>query len=157
MKHTISVLVENKPGVLARIAGLFSARGFNIDSLAVGITEDPSFSRMTIVVDAADARILEQIMKQLRRLIDTISVSDLTRKDFVERELALVSLEHDSKKKAKFLKVASTYGAEIVAGSKHCSVVEICADSKKVKDFFAHLAEFNIKEVARTGKIAVLK
>ena len=104
MKHTISVLVENKPGVLARISGLFSARGFNIDSLAVGETEDPTVSRMTIVVDASDERVLEQIIKQLRKLIDTISVIDLTKKDFIHRELALVKISYTKENKAYLIK-----------------------------------------------------
>jgi acetolactate synthase-1/3 small subunit len=101
MKHTLSVLVENKFGVLARVAGLFSARGFNISSLAVGETQDPSISQMTIVVETPDIRILEQIIKQLRKLIDTISVIDLTKKDFVQRELALVKVSYNKKIKSK--------------------------------------------------------
>lgn len=101
MKHTLSVLVENKFGVLARVAGLFSARGFNISSLAVGETQDPSISQMTIVVETPDVRILEQIIKQLHKLIDTISVVDLTKKDFVERELALVKVGYEKAKRRK--------------------------------------------------------
>jgi len=101
MKHTLSVLVENKFGVLARVAGLFSARGFNISSLAVGETQDPSISQMTIVVETPDIRILEQIIKQLRKLIDTISVVDLTKKDFVQRELALVKVNYNKKIRSK--------------------------------------------------------
>ncbi|MFC1703153.1 acetolactate synthase small subunit, partial [Candidatus Omnitrophota bacterium] len=92
MENTISVLVENKPGVLARISGLFSARGYNITSLAVGETDDPSVSRMTMVVDAPSDKILEQILKQLHRLIDTVSVVDLTKKDYIGRELILVKV-----------------------------------------------------------------
>ncbi|MCM8770863.1 MAG: acetolactate synthase small subunit, partial [Candidatus Omnitrophica bacterium] len=94
MKHTISVFVENKFGVLARIAGLFSARGYNIDSLAVGETQDPTISRMTIVVNAADERVLEQIKKQLNKLIDVISVNDFTKKKYFDRELILVKIDY---------------------------------------------------------------
>ncbi len=95
MRHTISVLVENQFGVLARISGLFSGRGFNIDSLSVGETEDPSISRITLVVKGDDA-ILEQIMKQLHRLVDVIKVSDLTQDEFIDRELALIKVDADS-------------------------------------------------------------
>jgi len=155
MKHTISVLVENKPGVLARIAGLFSARGFNIDSLAVGETEDPTVSRMTIIVHAQDARILEQILKQLRRLIDTINVIDLTKKEYAERELALVRVQCEPKDKAKVAHLAEKYDARILSTKKNSCVMEICADSTRVKEFLESAKEFGVQELARTGRVAI--
>ena len=108
MKHTFSVLVENKFGVLARVAGLFAARGFNIDSLAVSPTNDPAVSHITIVVDAADERILEQIKKQLNKLVDTIRVQDLTGKDIIDRELVLVKVTVNPKTRPQILEIAQT-------------------------------------------------
>lgn len=157
MKHTISVLVENKPGVLARISGLFSARGFNIDSLAVGETEDSTVSRMTIVVDAKDERILEQIVKQLRKLIDTISVVDLTKKDFIHRELALVKISLGKEKRSKISSLIHRYKAEILNESEDSAILEICADSEKVEEFLEELKDFGIKELMRTGRVAMAK
>lgn len=157
MKHTISVLVENKPGVLARISGLFSARGFNINSLAVGETEDPGISRMTIVADAADERILEQIIKQLRKLIDTISVTDLTKKDFIERELALVKINYTASLKAKLFGIIHKYPAKVIESKSGSAIIEICASSSEVKELLEKLNPFGIKELMRTGKVAMSK
>ncbi|MFH1995428.1 MAG: acetolactate synthase small subunit [Candidatus Omnitrophota bacterium] len=155
MKHILSVLVENKPGVLARISGLFSARAYNIDSLAVGETEDPKTSRMTIVVDAADARILEQILKQLNRLIDTISVIDLTRKEHVERQLLIVKVAFSPAKKKTIAALVKKYGAEIISTKKDSCVIELCDHSNKVREFLGHIGEFGIKELSRTGRVVV--
>ncbi len=157
MKHTLSVLVENKPGVLARISGLFSARGFNIDSLAVGETEDPTVSRMTIVVDAKDERILEQIIKQLRRLIDTISVTDLTKKNFIHRELALVKIAITKENKQKLNTLLNRYKAQIMETEKESAIIEVCSESETVKEFLAALKPFGIKELMRTGRVAMAK
>ncbi|MCM8779112.1 MAG: acetolactate synthase small subunit [Candidatus Omnitrophica bacterium] len=157
MKHTISVLVENKPGVLARISGLFSARGFNIDSLAVGETEDPTVSRMTIVVDAKDERILEQIIKQLRKLIDTISVVDLTKREFIHRELALIKVNFKKEDKQRLLSLAHKYKAEVLETEENSAIVEICADSDRVKEFLEQLKNFGIRELMRTGRVAMAK
>ncbi|MBM3254169.1 MAG: acetolactate synthase small subunit [Candidatus Omnitrophica bacterium] len=157
MKHTISVLVENKPGVLARISGLFSARGFNIDSLAVGETEDPDVSRMTIVADAKDERILEQIIKQLRRLIDTISVVDLTKKDFVERELVLIKINYAVSTKARLSSLIHKYPAKIIETETNSAIVEICASSDEVRELIEKLKPFGVKELMRTGKVAMAK
>lgn len=157
MKHTISVLVENKPGVLARISGLFSARGFNITSLAVGETEDPTVSRMTIVVDASDERILEQIIKQLRRLIDTISVSDLTKKDFIHRELALVKINYTKEIRSKIATLMKKYKGQIIETERDTAIIEICLESDEVKEFLEALRAFGIKELMRTGRVAMIK
>ena len=157
MKHTISVLVENKFGVLARVAGLFSARGFNVCSLAVGETQDPSISQMTIVVDALDPRILEQIIKQLHKLIDTISVIDLTKKDFVERELALIKVACDKKSLPKIKALLNKHKrfTRLIRHSNRDAIIEVCGTSEEVERFIASLQPYNIRELMRTGKVAL--
>jgi acetolactate synthase-1/3 small subunit len=154
MKHTISVLVENKFGVLARISGLFSARGFNISSLAVGETEDPSVSRMTIVVKGDD-KTLEQIKKQLNKLIDTIKVVDFKEGEFVDRELMLVKVAVTAKNRKEVLEAVESIGAAIEnAGSRSISVA-VTGDHTKIKAFLELLRPFGILEVVRTGRIAM--
>jgi len=157
MKHTISVLVENKFGVLARVAGLFSARGFNICSLAVGETQDPNISQMSIVVDAVDARVLEQIIKQLHKLIDTISVIDLTKKDFVERELALIKVGCDKKSLPKIKALLNKHKrlTRLIRHSYKGAIIEVCGTSEEVEGFIASLQPYNIRELMRTGKVAL--
>lgn len=156
MKHTISVLVENKSGVLARIAGLFSARGFNIDSLSVGKTENPSISEMTVVAEG-DERILEQISKQLYKLIDVIKVEDLTKikKDFVEQELILVRLKIDSGEEKKFQQTVEKLGAKILKKSKDVLIAEVVGDENKIELALDLLKEFDVERIFRTGKIAM--
>jgi len=157
MKHTICCLVENKFGVLARISTLFSARGFNIDSLAVGETEDPSVSRMTIVVDV-DEKILEQVIKQLRKLIDVIKVIDLTGQDSVERELMLVKVSTpDASIRSEVMQIVEIFRAKIVDIGPNSLIVEIVGDEKKVESLLELLRPFGIKELVRTGKIAMLR
>jgi len=154
-KFVISVLVENKFGVLARVAGLFSARGFNIDSLAVGETEDPEVSRMTIVVDA-DEKILEQIKKQLNKLIDVIRVQDLTSREYVGRELILIKVKAPAKNvREKIVRVVDSTGAEIVDIGKKTITVEESGDEHKIKALIELLRPYGILEIARTGKIAL--
>jgi acetolactate synthase-1/3 small subunit len=157
MRHTLSVLVENKFGVLARVAGLFSARGFNISSLAVGETQDPSISQMTIVVETPDVRILEQIVKQLRKLIDTISVVDLTKKDFVERELALVKINYEKSARHKINALLNKHeqATRLIRKSNNKAIIEVCATSDQVKDFLLSLKPFGIQELMRTGRVAI--
>ncbi|MDD5044377.1 MAG: acetolactate synthase small subunit [Candidatus Omnitrophica bacterium] len=155
MKHTISVLVENKFGVLARISGLFSARGYNIDSLAVGETEDPSVSRMTIVVNAADERILEQIKKQLNKLIDVISVLDLTKKKHYDRELIMAKINFSKTLEPKISKITKRLPVKIIHRNKDSYVIEAVLDQEQAKDLMASLEEIGIKELARTGRIAL--
>ncbi len=157
MKHTISVLVENKFGVLARVAGLFSARGYNITSLTVGETQDSRFSRMTIVVNASDEIILEQIEKQLNRLIDVISVVDIAKKQFIERELILAKLGFTAKNKAKLKQVVKKHKAVVVKADKDYLLIEFISASDKVSDFLKALEAFQIIELARSGKIAMEK
>ncbi len=154
MKHTISVLVENKVGVLSHAAGLFSSRGFNIDSLAVGETHDPTISRMTIVVDA-DERILEQIMKQLRKLIDVIKVQDLTGEDFIDRELVLVKVDAKPQNRSQIMQVASTFRARVIDVNPKSLTVEVTGDKAKINAILELLREFGIKDIVRTGRIAM--
>lgn len=155
MKHTISVLVENKPGVLARVAGLFSARGYNIASLAVSETLDPEISCMTIVVQAEDEKILEQIEKQLNKLIDVITVTDFTKKEHVDRELILVKVQYSSKDKAKIENLLGKYTAKIVHIKTDTVIIEAVGDQEQVKQLLAGLEQLGIKELIRTGRIAM--
>lgn len=156
MKHTIAVLVENRFGVLARVSGLFSGRGFNIDSLAVGETDDPTISRMTIVVEG-DERVLEQVMKQLRRLIDVIKVIDLTKEKIIERELLLLKVDADEKKRAQILEIVNIFGAKIVSAAPRTLTIEITGDSEKIEAFLTLIESFGIKELVRSGKIAIAR
>ena len=156
MKHTISVLVENKSGVLSHVSGLFSSRGFNIDSLAVGETEDPALSRMTIVLDA-DERILEQVIKQLRKLIDVVKVTDLTGQEMVERELVLIKVNADSQTRSEIMQVVDIFRANIVDVSPKSVTVEVVGDEGKVKGILNLLKQFGIKETVRTGRVALVR
>jgi len=156
MKHTISVLVENHFGVLAHVAGLFSSRGFNISSLAVGETEDSRFSRMTIVV-AGDEKVLEQIMKQLNKLIDVIKVVDLTMQESIDRELLLVKINVTSDTRMEIMQIVQSFRAKIVDVSVHAMTVEVTGTESKVDAMLELLRPYGIKEVARTGTIALAR
>ncbi len=155
MRHTISVLVENKFGVLARIAGLFSARGYNIASLAVSETLDPAISYMTIVVEAQDEKILEQIKKQLNKLIDVITVTDFTKKEHVERELILVKISYSPKDKARLESLLDKYVAKIIQHRGDTAIIEAAGEQLQIKQLLEALDQFGIKELIRTGKIAM--
>ncbi|MCU0652278.1 MAG: acetolactate synthase small subunit [Candidatus Omnitrophica bacterium] len=155
MKHTISVLVENKFGVLARVAGLFSARGYNIASLAVSETLDPTVSYMTIVVDAKDEKILEQIEKQLNKLIDVITVTDFTKKEHVERELILVKVECSDQDKARLESLVKKYVAKICQRKENTVIIEAVGELEQIKQLLEGLSKFKVKELIRTGKIAM--
>jgi len=154
MKHTLAILVENKPGVLTRVAGLFSRRGFNIESLAVGVTENPDTSRITIVV-SGDDNILEQVEKQLNKLIDVIRVSDIPAEDSVSRELALIKVGVDSSTRAEVMQIVDIFRAKIVDVGIKSLVVEVTGDESKINAIEQLLRQFGIKEMARTGKIAM--
>jgi len=154
MKHTISVIVENKPGVLSRVAGLFARRGFNIESLAVGITEDPSVSRMTIVAEG-DEQDLEQITKQLYKLIDTLKVFDLPQEKAIERELILIKVAANEKNRQEITQIADIFRGKIVDVAENSMTIEITGDESKVKGAEKLLTKFGIKELVRTGKIAL--
>lgn len=155
MKHTISVLVENKFGVLARIAGLFSARGYNIASLAVSETLDPQVSYMTIVVEAKDEKILEQIKKQLNKLIDVISVTDFTKKDHLDRELVILKVNCSHKTKAKLQAAVKKCRGVLVNCKGTVAVVEGVGDQEQIKALLSALEGFGIKELVRTGRVAI--
>lgn len=154
MKTTISVLVENHPGVLFRIAGLFSRRGFNIDSLAVGTTENPDVSRMTIVVEG-DEYIVEQVKKQLNKLVDVIKVSKIGRHEAVTRELILIKVDADPQIRSEIIQIAEIFRANIVDVSRNSLTIELTGDKNKVVAFEELLKPFGIKELVRTGVIAV--
>ena len=154
MKHTISVLVENHFGVLAHVAGLFSARGFNIDSLAVGETDDPTVSRMTIVAHGDD-RVIEQIKKQLDKLIDVIKVQDLSEEDMIERELVLVKVKATAASRADMMQIVNTFRAKIVDVNPKSLTVEVTGNQSKIDAMLELLRPFGLKEVARTGTIAL--
>lgn len=153
MKHTLAVLVENHPGVLSRVAGLFSRRGFNIDSLAVGITENPDISRMTIVVDGDDY-IVEQVSKQLNKLIFVIKVLDISEKS-VSRELAFVKVSASSSVRNEISEIANIFKAKIVNMSKSSMTIEITGDSEKISALLEMVRPYGIQEVVRTGAIAI--
>lgn len=153
MEHTISVLVENHFGVLAKISGLFSARGFNIKSLSVGETENPKLSRMTIVV-SADDKILEQVKKQLNKLVDVYKVVDLSSKPSVERELLFVKVKRGSKS-SEIMQVVDIFRGNIIDVSLDSIVVELTGGTDKLKAFLELLNPYGIIEIARTGKVAL--
>jgi len=154
MRHTISVLVENKPGVLARISSLFSARGFNIDSLAVGETEQRDISRMTIVVKG-DEKILEQVMKQLNKLIDVIKVIDFVEQPHLERDLVLIKVNAGKGKRSEVLEIVDIFRAKIVDVASNTVIVEMTGDEEKILALVNMLKPFGIKEMVRTGIVAM--
>ena len=153
-KFTLAVLVENKFGVLARIAGLFSARGFNINSLAVAETEDPSISRMTMVVEA-DEKTFEQIKKQLNKLIDIIKVIDFTKKNYIEKELVFVKVKSEVKTRDKIMQAVKSLNAKVVDAGENTLTVEEMGDTKKINRTLELLRPFGIIEIVRTGKVAI--
>ena len=155
-KHTISALVENHFGVLCRISGLFSSRGYNIDSLSVGETEDPNISRMTIVVPGDDS-VLEQVVKQLERLIDVIRVIDITQGKFVERELVLIKVNADTKTRAEIIQIAEVFRSHIVDVSAGSMTIEVTGSNDKIQAIIGMLSSFGIEEIARTGTVALLR
>ena len=154
MRHTISVLVENKFGVLTRVAGLFSGRGYNIDTLNVGPTHDPSISRMTIVTRGDDAT-LEQIVKQLNKLPDALSVLDFRHGEYVDRELVLVKVGVDSKSRAEIMQITDIFRAKIVDVQPKNLTIEITGDESKVEKFLDLMRSFGIVELTRTGQVAL--
>lgn len=156
MRHTISVLVENKFGVLSRVAGLFSGRGYNIESLSVGETIDPQVSIMTIVT-TGDDWVIEQITKQLNKLIDVIKVVDLTELDHVEREMVLIKVAPKQENKAEVLRIAEIFRGRVVDSSPNTYTIEITGDEKKIEAFIELMKPMGIKEFVRTGKVAIAR
>lgn len=155
-RHTIAVLVENKFGVLARVAGLFSSRGFNIESLSVGETQDPTVSRMTIVT-AGDEAIIEQIVKQLHRLIDVIKVVDLTETSCVDRELVLIKVNAEPSVRAEVLRISDIFRAKVVDVSPKTYTLEVTGDEGKIRALLGLLKPYGIQEMARTGRVALAR
>ena len=153
MKHTLSVLVANQPGVLARVAGLFGRRGYNIESLAVGITENPQLSRMTIIVDGDDA-VLEQVSKQLNKLIDTLKVTKLS-PDCVQRELAMVQITATPAQRLEIMGIVDIFRAKVVDVGTTSMMLEITGEDGKIDAFFELLKPYGLQEVARTGLVAL--
>lgn len=156
MRHTISVLVENKFGVLARISTLFAARGFNIDSLAVGETEDPAISRMTIVVKG-DEDVLEQVTKQLNKLVDVIKVNDFNGIGYVERGLALLKVNVNKSNRAEIMQMVDVFRAKIIDVSQDSMTVEITGDEDKIEAFVNMIMPYGIKEMCQTGTVALAR
>lgn len=156
MRHTLAVLVENRPGVLTRVAGLFSRRGYNIESLAVGTTEDPKVSRMTIVVDGDD-HVIEQVCKQLYKLVDVIRLDDITHEEHVDRELILIKVDADPSTRGEIVQIVEIFRARIVDIGKDSLIIEATGDQGKINAIESALVPFGIREVVRTGKIAMLR
>jgi len=157
MKHTIAILVEDQPGVMSRVAGLFTRRGFNIDSIAVGPSEAPGISRMTIIVNG-DHKVLEQVTKQLNKLIDVICVRDIPVENILERELVLVKVHTDSLSvRAEIIQLVEIFKAKVVYVERNTLTIEMSGDEEKVSGFLKLLAPFGVKEVVRTGRIAIAR
>ena len=152
--HTLSVLVENKPGVLARIAGLFSRRGFNIDSLAVGPTEDDDVSRMTIVVNVEELP-LEQVTKQLNKLVEVLKIVELDASTSVQRELLLVKVAADRATRSHVLETVQLFRAKVVDVAPDAVTIEVTGNAAKLKDFLAVLEPFVIRELVQSGMVAI--
>jgi acetolactate synthase-1/3 small subunit len=156
MRHTITLLVENKFGVLSRVAGLFSGRGYNIESVSVGETIDPQISQMTIVTSGDDL-VIEQITKQLNKLVDVIKVVDVTEFEHVEREMILIKVAPKPEKKAEVLNLVGIFRGRVVDSSETTYTIEITGDEKKIEAFIGLMKPVGIKELVRTGKVAILR
>ena len=153
-KHTLSVLVENKPGVLARVAGLFSRRGFNIDSLAVGPTEHPDISRMTVVVDVEELP-LEQVTKQLNKLVEVIKIVELDGAASVSRELLLVKVKADATTRGQVLEVVQLFKAKVVDVATDAITVQVVGNQDKLEDFLRIVEPFGVRELVQSGMVAI--
>jgi acetolactate synthase-1/3 small subunit len=156
MRHTLSVLVENKFGVLTRIAGMFSGRGFNIDTLNVGPTLDPSTSRMTIVVRGDDT-VLEQVTKQLKKLVDVIEIQDFREGGFVDRELVMLRIHVDAKSRPEVMQICDIFRAKIIDVQHKKLAIEVTGDESKIEKFLLLMKPFGISDLTRTGKVALAR
>ncbi|MDX1814833.1 MAG: acetolactate synthase small subunit [Thermodesulfobacteriota bacterium] len=156
MRHTISVMVENEFGVLSRVSGLFSGRGFNIESLTVAETLDPSVSRMTIVTSGND-QILEQILKHLNKLVSVIKVIDLTGAETVDRELVLIKVNAEPETKPEVLRLVDIFRAKIVDVAPRCYTIEMTGDEEKINALLQLLKPIGIREIVRTGRVAIAR
>ncbi|MFC1967255.1 acetolactate synthase small subunit [Chloroflexota bacterium] len=156
MKHTLVALVEDKPGVLNRMASLFRRRGFNIESIAVGHSETPHLSRMTIIVNGT-AAMVEQVRKQVDKLVDVVRVSDITSENITTRELALIKVKATSATRSEIIEIADIFRANIVDVASDSLTIEITGDEDKINSILGLLRGFTIKEIARTGQIAMVR
>jgi acetolactate synthase-1/3 small subunit len=155
-KHTLSVTVENRPGVLTRVATLFRRRGYNIDSLTVGTTENPCISRMTIVVEGDDM-IIEQVSKQLYKLVEVIKVVDITQEGSVDRELVLIKVKADNNVRADIVQIVDIFRARIVDIGRNSLIIEATGDQRKIDALEDSFRPFGIIELVRTGKVAMVR
>jgi acetolactate synthase-1/3 small subunit len=155
-KHTLSVLVENAPGVLTRVAGLFARRGFNIDSLAVGRTDRDDVSRMTIVVEG-DRSTVEQVTKQLHKLVDVIKISNITEDEYVDRELVMIKVAAEPNQRVEIMHIAGIFRARVVDLGRKTMTFECTGNEGKINAFEESLRPYGIKELVRTGKIALMR
>ncbi|MGD9155455.1 MAG: acetolactate synthase small subunit [Bacillota bacterium] len=155
MRHLIATLVVNHSGVMMRVAGMFSRRGYNIESIAVGRSEDPNLARIIIVVEADDDRIVEQIEKQLYKLIDVVKVQDLPAEDSVERELALLKVNATAQSRSEIMQLVDIFRAKIVDVSSRALIIELTGGIAKVEAFVTLLKPYGLREVVRTGQIAM--
>lgn len=155
-KHTIGVVVENRPGVLSRVVGLFSGRGFNIECLTVAVTNEPGQSRITLVTKG-DQQVLEQIVKQLNKLINVIKVIDFREVEFVNREMALIKVKADQQTRAEILRIVDIFRAKVVDVSPNFYTIEVTGDDGKIAAILELLGQIGVTEVARTGKVAMAR
>jgi len=153
-KHTLSILVRNHPGVLSHIAGLFARRGYNIESIAAGVTEKPDVTRITIVV-VGDEEVLEQVTKQLRKLIDVIKVVDLKYSESITRELAIITVNCNSDTRGEIIEISDVYNGTVVDISENTITIQVTGNERQIKGFIKLLSRFGIEEMARTGLIAL--
>jgi acetolactate synthase I/III small subunit len=156
IRHVLSALVQNQPGVLAHVSGMLASRGFNIDSLAVGETEDPHLSRITFVV-RGDDRVLEQVRKQLEKIVTVVRVIDISREDFVERDLMLIKVDTPPGRRAELLQLVQVFRGRIVDVGPEQLMVEISGQEKKIEAFIELMRPYGIRELARTGRIALVR
>jgi acetolactate synthase I/III small subunit len=156
MRHVLSALVQNVPGVLAHVAGMFASRGYNIDSLAVGETEDPNFSRMTFVV-VGDDSVLEQVRKQLEKIVTVVRVEDVSAQEFVERDLMLIKVRATPEHRAQIIELCSIFRGKVVDVSTDQVIIEISGQEKKIEAFIDLMRPFGIVDLARTGRIALVR
>ena len=156
MRHVLSALVHNQPGVLAHISGMLASRGFNIDSLAVGVTEDPNLSRMTFVVHGDDA-VLEQVRKQLDKIVTVVKVQDISSEDFVERDLMLIKVKSSPQQRMEVVLLVEMFRGRVVDISPDNLLIEISGQERKIETFIELMRPYGIQELARTGRIALVR
>ena len=154
MRHTIAVMVKNQAGVLSRVSNLFSARGYNIDSLVVGITDDPGVSRMTIVVKGDD-RVIDQVEKQLNKLVDVIKVVDLTNEDFIARDLALIKVKAEPNTRSQVMEIVQCFDGKIVDVALKSFIIEVTGKESKINAMVELLRNYGVLEMVRTGEVAI--